>query len=606
MTLPMRRNTETLSYIPSIDGLRAIAVIGVILYHLHPDLLPGGFVGVDVFFVISGFLITRIILAESEAGQFSFRQFYQRRIARIFPVFFVVLLATLVTAKLIYTPDNFSAVGSMAAASSLCIANLKLLFQGHYFQIEPDSQPLMHYWSLSVEEQFYLILPLIIILAHRYRVTRRKLLTATVAVAIISFASCVLLTLSHPTFAFYLLPTRAWELLAGSLLAFSNLQGKQASSRWRNLLPWFGIVAILVSYFAIDGESNSFPGFIALLPVLGGASMIAGAQNSNSPINHLLAMPPMVFIGKISYSLYLWHWPIYSFIDYRLFAESFTHRTILKVVIVVVVSILSYFVIEKPSRKALTSPNLVKFALVGSAVLIVIFVVVGMWIRRTNYVEPYYSSIVSGGIVVNPHRGDPTIVLMGDSFGSMYGRSFVALAKENGYRANLINQGGNLPLPGSDYYEKSLTSIAKIKPKVTILAASWYTHGLIEKESILKSAIRDILQHSEYIVLIEAAPVLPKSALRGRIRENGLSPAFEGTQIREARLRSNDLVAQNASERVRIIQIDHIFLNGDGTIKYIDGDGRQLFNDPIHLSGYGADLVMAEVSDLLTKLLRAE
>jgi peptidoglycan/LPS O-acetylase OafA/YrhL len=602
----MRKITERLSYIPSIDGLRAIAVIGVLLYHLHPDLLPGGFVGVDVFFVISGFLITRIILAESEAGQFSFRDFYQRRIARIFPVFFVVLLATLVTAKLVYTPDNFSAVGSMAAASSLCIANLKLLFQGDYFQIEPDSQPLMHYWSLSVEEQFYLILPLIIILAHRYHVSRRKLLTATVAVAILSFASCVLLTWTHANFAFYLLPTRAWELLAGSLLAFSDLQAKQAPSRWRSLMPWIGMIAILVSYAFMDGETNSFPGFIALLPVLGGAALIAGAQICSSPINRLLAMPPVVFIGKISYSLYLWHWPIYSFIDYSLFAESFTYRTSLKVAIVVVISVLSYFAIEKPSRKALTSPKLVNFAFLGTVVLIAITVIGGVWIRRTNYVEPNSSSIASGGIAVNRDCDGSTIVLMGDSFASMYGRSFVALAEKKGFRGNLISQGAIDPLPGGDYYADSITAIAKIKPKITIFTASWYSHGVLEKQGILDTAISDILQHSEYLVLIDAAPVLPKMGVRAWIREHGLSPVFERPEIHEIRIRANEFISQRASDRVRIIQIDHLFSKEDKSIRYRDKGGRQLFNDPIHLSGYGADLVMGDVADLIDDLMQPE
>lgn len=606
MTLLLRTKIKSLSYIPSIDGLRAIAVIGVMIYHLHPSLLPGGFVGVDVFFVISGFLITRIILAESEVGQFSFRDFYQRRIARIFPVFFVVLLVTLVAAKLIYIPENFSAVGSMAAASSLCIANLKLLFLGDYFQIEPDTQPLMHYWSLSVEEQFYLILPLSIVVAHRCGVTRRKLVIATWVLTLLSFASCVFLTRSHPTFAFYLLPTRAWELLTGSLLAFSSLQGKQGFSRWRNLLPWLGIVAIFVSYAVIDGETVSFPGFIALLPVLGGAALIAGAQISSSPIYRVLAMSPLVFIGKISYSLYLWHWPIYSFIDYHLFAETFAYRTILKVVIVAVISVLSYFAIEKPSRKALTSPKFVKFAFVGTAVLIMMSVVGGIWIRKTNYVEPSYSSIASGGIVVNPDLGDPRIVLMGDSFGSMYGRSFVALMKEKGYRGNIISQQAKIPFPGSEFYADSLAALATIKPKITIFSASWYTQGDLEKERILNTAISDILQHSEYLILIDAAPVLPKGGVRKWIRLHGSSPVFERSEIREARLRVNKIVARSASERVRILQIDDIFTNDDGSIRYIDEDGRQFFNDPIHLSGYGADFVMDEVSDLLAELMQLQ
>lgn len=606
MTITEKPKIEFLSYIPAIDGLRAIAVLGVIFFHLQSDLLPGGFVGVDVFFVISGFLITRIILTGSEAGQFSFHEFYQRRIARIFPVFFAVLLATLVMAKLLYTPDNLSSCGTMAAASSLCIANLKLLFQGNYFEIEPDSQPLMHYWSLSVEEQFYAIVPLIIVLAYRFRVTRRTLLAATAVVTITSFAICASLTFTHPSFAFYLLPTRAWELLVGSLLAFKNVQANQNGSRWMSFAPWVGIVAILASYFLLDGETDSFPGFIALLPVLGGAALIAGAESASSPINRFLAMPPVVFVGKISYSLYLWHWPIYSFVDYRLFNESSAYRTSLKLGFLAVISTLSYFFIEKPSRKALRSPKLCKFTVVATVAVIAITTIGGIWIRRTNYVEAKFSAISSGGVVVNPERKGPSIVLMGDSYGSMYGRSFVALAKKMDFRGHVICQGSTTPFPGNDYYEESIAFIAAEKPKITVFAASWYFHDVLGKEGMLDAAIEGILQHSEYLVLIDTPPLLPKLGAREWIRRHGPSPIFESPEFHEGRLRANGFIEKRTSERVRIVQINDIFTNQDGSIRFFDRKNRQLYNDAIHLSGYGGDLVMGEAEKLIAELLRQE
>jgi len=197
-------------YLPEIDGLRAIAILSVLMFHFDRKVFGGGFAGVDIFFVISGFLITSILLSDINEGQFSIVRFYQRRIARIAPAFFVVLVVTLVVAHFVYSAQDFASLGANSLAAALSVINLKLLFQGTYFQSSPDAQAILHYWSLSVEEQFYVFFPLYLYAVLRF--TRRPLVV-TLALGAGSFAACVVVTHLSPTYAFYLLPTRAWELL---------------------------------------------------------------------------------------------------------------------------------------------------------------------------------------------------------------------------------------------------------------------------------------------------------------------------------------------------------------------------------------------------------
>jgi len=258
----------SLKYRPAIDGLRAIAVLAVLVFHLERQWLPGGFIGVDVFFVISGFLITSILLKEYEHGSFSLWKFYQRRIARLFPAFYTVAVSTIIAASLLYSGQDFASCGTGLYTASLFVANLKYMLQGSYFTISPDAQPFLHCWSLSVEEQFYMIFPALLLLlywkANRYKTGVLMLLCGA------SLAACVVMTQIKPAWAFYLLPTRAWELLAGSILAnlgetFPAGNDKKLSPAW---LPAAGLALIAISLFTIH-EGRSFPGYRAIFPVLG-------------------------------------------------------------------------------------------------------------------------------------------------------------------------------------------------------------------------------------------------------------------------------------------------------------------------------------------------
>jgi peptidoglycan/LPS O-acetylase OafA/YrhL len=290
-------------YRSDIDGLRAIAVMLVVNFHGFPDVLRGGFIGVDIFFVISGFLITGIIARELDGRRFSLITFYNRRIRRIFPALIVLLATVMVPGWLWMLPAPYAQLSRDVAASAAFSANIALLVSSGYFDIEAAKKPLLHLWSLGIEEQFYLAWPLILMLAVRLR---WNLISVAAAIAIASFLLNVALIGSDPVATFYLPFTRAWELLAGGLLAcvWSRIDQSEWASNWRAALG-LGLIAIALATLNVH---RAFPGWWALLPVAGSALLLSAPA---SWINaRLLSWPPMVWIGLISYPLYLWHWPL--------------------------------------------------------------------------------------------------------------------------------------------------------------------------------------------------------------------------------------------------------------------------------------------------------
>ncbi|WP_373502411.1 acyltransferase family protein [Aestuariivirga sp.] len=292
------------SYRPDIDGLRAVAVLSVVIFHVFPAAIPGGFAGVDVFFVISGYLITGIILRERAAKAFSLVTFYARRIRRIFPALALVLALVLGFAWWSGLPHEFLAISRNTAASVVFAANFAFWSEINYFDPDKLTKPLLHLWSLGIEEQFYLVWPLLLMLVP-LRFTR----IAMAAMAAASFAACVIVTASEPDTAFYLPFTRFWELAVGGLLA-ATAPSIALSAPLRNAASGIGAALLAASFSILD--SNAFPGAWALLPVAGSALVIAAGPNA--PFNAIvLGSRVPVFIGLISYPLYLWHWPLLSF-----------------------------------------------------------------------------------------------------------------------------------------------------------------------------------------------------------------------------------------------------------------------------------------------------
>ena len=351
-----------MQYRPDVDGLRAIAVILVLNFHAFPQAAPGGFVGVDVFFVISGFLITGLIAHELDQKRFSLLGFYSRRIRRIFPALIMVLAATLALGWLWMLPSAFAQLGSDAFASAAFFANIALLLQSGYFDIESARKPLLHLWSLGIEEQFYLFWPLLLMLAVRLRLS---MVAMALVLGIASFVLNVVMIGPDPVATFYLPFTRAFELLAGAVLfrGWSRIDQGDAASNWR---AWTGMALIAVSAAILD-PYRAFPGWWALLPVCGTALLLSAPKAWLCRV--VLASPALVWIGLISYPLYLWHWPLLVFSAMIKFGPlSLAEREL----ILLASGLLAwgtYRFVEKPIRFGRPNPRKV-FALCAGMVLI--------------------------------------------------------------------------------------------------------------------------------------------------------------------------------------------------------------------------------------------
>jgi len=336
--------SERSSYRPDIDGLRAFSIIAVVTYHAFPSLLPGGFVGVDVFFVISGYLISGIILQGLAANSFSLRAFYRRRIQRIIPAVLLVLLFCLVAGWFALLPYEYAQLGKHTAAASIFIPNIAFWTEAGYFDTDSKFKPLLHLWSLGVEEQFYLIWPMLLLLAGGAATRTRHLIFI---VLIVSFAASILIR-GDAAASFFLPWFRMWELLLGAALAASPWSGQTSGKRYAaGLTALAGLALICAATVAIQPQSD-FPGWWALLPTAGAALLIgAGPQTA---VNRILGNRVLIFIGKISFPLYLWHWPLLSFARIMESGEPAAWLRAMIVALSVGLAWLSYRFVETPLR----------------------------------------------------------------------------------------------------------------------------------------------------------------------------------------------------------------------------------------------------------------
>ena len=371
-----------LKYRADVDGLRAFAVVAVMIYHAFPSALKGGFVGVDVFFVISGYLISGIILDALNAGRFTFSGFYARRIRRIFPALSVVLIAVLAAGWYWLYADDYARLGRQAAAGAGVVSNFVLWRESSYFDIAADLKPLLHLWSLGVEEQFYFVWPAILVIASRWR---RGPLIATLVIGSISFAISIYTVRLDRTAAFFAPWTRFWELLAGATLAcierdtvFETVwRWLESRSVVRNAQAVIGLVMIIAGTFVID-STRVFPGLWVLLPVAGTALLIVSGPGA--VVNRtLLSWRLVVWIGLISYPLYLWHWPLLS-LAHILRGEVPRSIRLAMLALSVVLASLTYVVIERPIRFGRRGRGVVA----GLAVVMAAVCAFGIVIYRAN------------------------------------------------------------------------------------------------------------------------------------------------------------------------------------------------------------------------------
>lgn len=299
----------SIGYRPDLDGLRAIAVVPVVLFHAGIDLFSGGYVGVDIFFVISGFLITSLILKDIRSNRFSLLQFYERRVRRIFPALFVVFAASAIVASLLMLPSELDNFGKSLFAATFFFSNYHFMFDSDYFSAAAETKPLLHMWSLAVEEQYYIFFPPLLFLAIRF--LKKGSAVFFLALLLISLGYSDYLIRVAPSDAFYSLPARAWELLLGAMIALYPLKAA-LNDRAANFFAVTGFGAILFSVFYYS-DTTPFPGLAAVVPCAGAALIIISGARNTTWVGRLISTPVFRYPGLVSYSLYLWHWPIIVF-----------------------------------------------------------------------------------------------------------------------------------------------------------------------------------------------------------------------------------------------------------------------------------------------------
>lgn len=457
-----------MTYRADIDGLRAIAVLAVVFYHASIAPFTGGFVGVDIFFVISGYLISSIIIADMRHGRFSFVLFYERRIRRLFPALFSMIAVTTIAAVVLFLPVHFREYGQSLFGAAIFASNFVFWEEAGYFDLARETKPLLHTWSLAVEEQFYIIFPLMLYLGWRYFNARWPLYLAPFIVA--SFLLGMATVSYWPSFTFYLLPTRFWELLLGALLALAP----PPRLRWRifrEALSILGMGLIGYAIFAFS-EDTPFPGVNALAPCLGAALLIYAGRDGHAVLNQILALRPIVLIGLISYSLYLWHWPLLIFSEYYVVRDLANVEKWIIIGASFGIAFLSWKYVELPFRghqKALNRPQLFGAAatLTLAAITSGLFFDISHGMPERIPVETRQIAQMRGlthdrrdcHFAAQKDSADdfclrgaegraPTFMLLGDSHADMHGPGLFGAAEKLGRAGIQFTGTGYVPAPG--------------------------------------------------------------------------------------------------------------------------------------------------------------
>ena len=351
-------------YRPDIDGLRAIAILSVVIFHAFPAIIPGGFIGVDIFFVISGFLISTITFSSLERGRFSLIEFYVRRIRRIFPALILVLVATIILGWFFFFPDEYKQLGKHTAAGAGFIQNFILWYESGYFDNASETKPLLHLWSLAIEEQFYIFWPLL--LSYVW-IKHWSFLKVTAVIAVISFAANLYLMHLSPTAGFFLPISRFWELMIGGMLAYTLLHYPKLLEKHKNGQAILGFFLIIAGLLLINKERD-FPGWWTLIPTLGAFLIISAGADAYLNKN-ILANKLMIWIGLISYPLYLWHWPLLTYL--RIIKPNVSSYQVVCVLLLAFsLAWATYFFVEKPIKLTKASKNLSGYLLGALAILV--------------------------------------------------------------------------------------------------------------------------------------------------------------------------------------------------------------------------------------------
>lgn len=389
-----------MKYRKDIDGLRSLAVLPVLFFHAGFSLFSGGYVGVDIFFVISGFLITQILLQELAEQRFSIIRFYQRRARRILPALFSMLLFTTLFAAFIIPPELFREYGQSLVSVGIFASNIFFYSETGYFGFDAEKMPLLHTWSLAVEEQFYIFVPPLLYLLYRAGLSVLGIVFVLLSLCSLAWSQFLLQDQQQGS-SFFLIMSRAWELFAGSLIAIYQLDKRQISPRMAQIAGMLGLGMIASSIFLYQSQTP-FPGVTALLPVIGTMLIISFCRHGTW-VYKMLAVTPMVWIGLISYSLYLVHQPVFALSRFLTIAEPSGLVFASLILLSIVLAYGNYRYVERPFRQPGRYSD--KFILVSAGIGCALVVVIGLFIHVKQGLPERYGAVeLANSILSSPKR----------------------------------------------------------------------------------------------------------------------------------------------------------------------------------------------------------
>jgi peptidoglycan/LPS O-acetylase OafA/YrhL len=639
-----------LGYRPEIDGLRAIAVLIVIFNHLGWKLFSGGYVGVDVFFVISGFLITSILLSEIRDGQFSITAFYKRRIIRLAPAYFLVLAAASALAVALMLPADLLDYIKSALYSTVFLANFYMWKEvGGYFNNQVEFIPLLHLWSLAVEEQFYIFWPLILWLLHK--LVPARWLAAIVAVGIVlGVGVSEWGIVRNPAMAYYLMPTRAFELAIGAWLAFAP--ATPGSAAWRRAMPTLGLALIAVPMFTYNGDT-AFPGLHAALPCLGSALLIQFADRRTEWVGRLLSTAPANLIGRISYPAYLWHWPLIAALNICLIPIG-PGVAVAVLAVTLGLSYLTYRYAETPAKRLQARPFRKVFGLGYALPALALSAAAAVAISAHGWPQRFPADVIAKSAALhhgsetvrrNCFEGNPSkpgqpdscilgvnkpgvdLLLIGDSHANHYSGMIDVLAKDAGLRGYDITQSNTIYLPEVhrfhdqkgrrvehwEFYARNQYIEALLKRekfRYVVLAGSYAKHFNIgdwtmdgrpqasSREiftSQFEAALRQILDNGAIPVVIKGNPSIKDGSQRctlenalGRSHADCDNPVSEYRQVFSG---WNAYLEQLAQRYPQMIVIDPAAIICDAQKCHTELQNVPIYKDGGHLNYTGSELV---------------
>lgn len=638
-------NPKETKYRSDVDGLRAVAVLSVVLYHFGLESLQGGFIGVDVFFVISGFLIAGIINTEIQQDSFTFAGFYERRVRRIFPALFVMLVVVAASGYFILLPTDFVLLAKGTLSTLAFGSNIFFWRNSGYFDSVSELNPLLHTWSLAVEEQFYFAFPVFLVVAARY--SRTLIKPMLWGLVVLSLIACVAQQTHRPTATFYLSPFRAWELGIGALLALGAIPRIKAPAV-RELAALSGLALVLGAAFLLQA-GDSFPGWRAIFPVLGAALILHAGLDGSTWVSRLLSRRPLVLVGLISYSLYLWHWPVKVYASYLGGLAPLGWRALPLLAFTMLISYLSYRWVEQPIRRqqALWAMKR-RTVLVGSALasggLALLVVPVLLTHGLPARLAPDLVSLDNfrrqevafrpcfglGAAAMSDQRCrigapqiPPSVLLLGDSHSASIAPA-VDWVLQQGHRAGVVMPSSSCPpfvRVGNRKVSECFSSnedafeIIDKNPdiKLVILHAFWIAYTGRDPENIditkvifsrsvqgvemdlsfasdLQRTIDYITARGKQVLIIgpmTESPMSPTEIVFAKLSGKTLSPPFKKDFFEQQKADRFDLAISNITTAgVRVIHPSR-FLCRTGACEYLGVD-YPIFRDRNHLSLRGA------------------